>query len=122
MWLLTSVDDVAAAEATSHLLVSPQYHEWTLHDLSIIWRTLLGRGQVQPLLRGFELFQRVKKNKEKEEELEPMEAYCIHLGEKSTVFRANCLFFSCFFFTKFSLFSVVIFSALFFRVFSSELL
>lgn len=61
MWLLTSVAAAAAAEATSHLLDSPQYHEWTLHDLSIIWRTLLGRGQVQPLLRGFELFQRVKK-------------------------------------------------------------
>lgn len=58
VWLLTSVDDAAAAEATSHLLELPQYHEWTLHDLSIIWRTLLGRGQVRPLLRGFELFQK----------------------------------------------------------------
>lgn len=63
MWLLTSVDDLAATEATSHLLEAPQYHEWTLHDLSIIWRTLLGRGQVRPLLRGFELFQRVSGRK-----------------------------------------------------------
>ncbi|KAK5901569.1 hypothetical protein CesoFtcFv8_006924 [Champsocephalus esox] len=31
---------------------------WTLHDLSIIWKTLLGRGHVRPLLRGFSLFQR----------------------------------------------------------------
>lgn len=60
VWLLTSVNDADATEAISHLLESPQYHEWTLHDLSIIWRTLLGRGQVRPLLRGFELFQRVK--------------------------------------------------------------
>lgn len=60
MWVLTSVDGDAAAEATSHLDEAPQHHEWTLHDLSIIWRTLLGRGHVRPLLRGFELFQRVK--------------------------------------------------------------
>ncbi|XP_034535011.1 spatacsin, partial [Notolabrus celidotus] len=58
VWVLTSVDDVTAEEATSHLAEAPQYHEWTLHDLSIIWRTLLGRGHVRPLLRGFELFQR----------------------------------------------------------------
>ncbi|XP_059190874.1 spatacsin [Centropristis striata] len=58
VWVLTSVDDVTAGEGTSHLVEAPQHHEWTLHDLSIIWRTLLGRGQVRPLLRGFELFQR----------------------------------------------------------------
>ncbi|XP_070687544.1 spatacsin [Pempheris klunzingeri] len=57
-WVLTSVDDITAREATSHLVDAPQHHEWTLHDLSIIWRTLLGRGHVRPLLRGFELFQR----------------------------------------------------------------
>uniref|UniRef100_A0A3B4X4B6 SPG11 vesicle trafficking associated, spatacsin n=1 Tax=Seriola lalandi dorsalis TaxID=1841481 RepID=A0A3B4X4B6_SERLL len=58
VWVLTSVDDVTAGEATSHLVVAPQHHDWTLHDLSIIWRTLLGRGRIRPLLRGFELFQR----------------------------------------------------------------
>ncbi|XP_069570605.1 spatacsin [Brachyistius frenatus] len=58
VWVLTSVDDVTTGEATSHLVEAPQHHEWTLHDLSIIWRTLLERGHVRPLLRGFELFQR----------------------------------------------------------------
>ncbi|XP_078112486.1 spatacsin isoform X1 [Sander vitreus] len=58
VWVLTSVDDVTAGEATSHLVQAPQHHEWSLHDLSIIWRTLLGRGHVRPLLRGFQLFQR----------------------------------------------------------------
>uniref|UniRef100_UPI0037E77A2A spatacsin n=1 Tax=Semicossyphus pulcher TaxID=241346 RepID=UPI0037E77A2A len=58
VWVLTSVDDVTAEEATSHLVEAPQHHEWTLHDLSIIWKTLLGRGHVRPLLRGFQLFQR----------------------------------------------------------------
>ncbi|XP_035497750.2 spatacsin isoform X3 [Scophthalmus maximus] len=57
-WVLTSVDQVTVVEATSHLLEAAQHHEWTLHDLSIIWRTLLGRGHVRPLLRGFQLFQR----------------------------------------------------------------
>ncbi|XP_008279865.1 spatacsin [Stegastes partitus] len=58
VWVLTSVDDLTSQEATSHLDEAPQHHEWTLHDLSIIWRTLLGRGCVRPLLRGFELLQR----------------------------------------------------------------
>ncbi|XP_071396298.1 spatacsin [Centroberyx affinis] len=58
VWVLTSVDDVTAAEAAAHLADAPQHHEWTLHDLSIIWKTLLGRGHVRPLLRGFRLFLR----------------------------------------------------------------
>lgn len=58
VWILTSVDEVTAQEATAHLSVAPQHHNWTLHDLSIIWRTLLGRGLVTPLLRGFQLFRR----------------------------------------------------------------
>ncbi|XP_067348995.1 spatacsin isoform X2 [Channa argus] len=58
VWVLTSVDRVTAEEATAHLVEAPQHHEWTLHDLSIIWKMLLGRGHVRPLLRGFELFQR----------------------------------------------------------------
>ncbi|KAI3371229.1 hypothetical protein L3Q82_023542, partial [Scortum barcoo] len=58
VWVLMSVDDVTAGEATAHLVEAPQHHDWTLHDLSIIWRTLLGRSHVRPLLRGFELFQK----------------------------------------------------------------
>ncbi|XP_054633322.1 spatacsin [Dunckerocampus dactyliophorus] len=58
VWLLTSIDVVTAEEATSHLADLPQHHKWTLHDLSIIWRTLLGKGLVRPLLRGFQLFQK----------------------------------------------------------------
>lgn len=58
VWVLSSVDEPTAREATSHLDVAPQHHDWTLHDLSIIWKTLLGQCQVTPLLRGFQLFQR----------------------------------------------------------------
>ncbi|KAF7649404.1 hypothetical protein LDENG_00141710, partial [Lucifuga dentata] len=58
VWVLTSVDDVTAREATAHVAEAPQHHEWTLHDLSIIWKTLLGRGHIRPLLQGFKLFQR----------------------------------------------------------------
>ncbi|KAM8860537.1 spatacsin [Synchiropus picturatus] len=58
LWILTSVDDVSIQEATSHLPVGPQHHDWSLHDLSFIWKTLLERGLVRPLLRGFELFYR----------------------------------------------------------------
>lgn len=58
VWVLSSVDEATAREATAHLNVAPQHHDWTLHDLSNIWRALLGRGQVTPLLRGFQLFQR----------------------------------------------------------------
>uniref|UniRef100_A0A665VVE9 Spatacsin C-terminal domain-containing protein n=1 Tax=Echeneis naucrates TaxID=173247 RepID=A0A665VVE9_ECHNA len=58
VWVLTSIDDVTVEEATSHLIEAPQHHEWNLHDLSIIWRTLLGRGHVRPLLQGFKLFQK----------------------------------------------------------------
>ncbi|XP_072290588.1 spatacsin [Eucyclogobius newberryi] len=58
VWVLTSVDEATAHDATAHLSVAPQHHDWALHDLSIIWRTLLGRGQVTSLLRGFQLFQK----------------------------------------------------------------
>ncbi|XP_047451855.1 spatacsin [Mugil cephalus] len=58
VWVLSSIDDATAGEATSHLIEAPQHHEWNLHDLSKIWKTLLERGYVRPLLRGFELFQR----------------------------------------------------------------
>ncbi|KAM4733870.1 spatacsin [Anableps anableps] len=57
VWMLTSVDDTTTEKATSHLAEAPQHHEWTLHDLSIIWKTLLWQGHIRVLLRGFELFQ-----------------------------------------------------------------
>uniref|UniRef100_A0A3B5L9T1 Spatacsin C-terminal domain-containing protein n=1 Tax=Xiphophorus couchianus TaxID=32473 RepID=A0A3B5L9T1_9TELE len=57
VWMLTSVVDATTEEATSHLAEAPQDHEWTLHDLSIIWKTLLSQGHIRVLLRGFELFQ-----------------------------------------------------------------
>ncbi|XP_056138328.1 spatacsin [Lampris incognitus] len=58
VWVLTSIDEVTAREASTHLDEAPRHHEWNLHDLSIIWKTLLGRGQIRPLLRGFQFFQR----------------------------------------------------------------
>uniref|UniRef100_A0A8C7JNZ5 SPG11 vesicle trafficking associated, spatacsin n=1 Tax=Oncorhynchus kisutch TaxID=8019 RepID=A0A8C7JNZ5_ONCKI len=58
VWVLTSVDEVIATEATAHLEESPQHHEWNLHDLSIIWKTLLRKCRIRPLIRGFQLFQR----------------------------------------------------------------
>eukprot|EP00063_Salmo_salar_P004610 XP_013979445.1 PREDICTED: spatacsin isoform X1 [Salmo salar] len=58
VWVLTSVDEVIATEATAHLEESPRRHEWNLHDLSIIWKTLLRKCRVRPLIRGFQLFQR----------------------------------------------------------------
>ncbi|XP_061578291.1 spatacsin isoform X2 [Cololabis saira] len=58
VWVLTAVDEATATEATAHLAEAPQHHHWTLHDLALIWRTLLGRGHVRPLLQGFQLFHR----------------------------------------------------------------
>ncbi|XP_059916690.1 spatacsin isoform X3 [Gadus macrocephalus] len=58
VWVLTSVDDVTAAEATAHLQDAAQHHDWTLHDLSIIWKNTLSGGRVKPLLLGFTLFQK----------------------------------------------------------------
>ncbi|XP_014827914.1 PREDICTED: spatacsin isoform X1 [Poecilia mexicana] len=57
VWMLTSVVDTTTEEATSHLTEAPQDHEWTLHDLSVIWKMLLRQGHTWVLLRGFELFQ-----------------------------------------------------------------
>ncbi|KAJ8417174.1 hypothetical protein AAFF_G00284010 [Aldrovandia affinis] len=58
VWVLTSVDDVTAEEATAHIGESLRQHEWNLHDLSIIWKTLLKKHKIRPLIRGFQLFQR----------------------------------------------------------------
>ncbi|KAK2834753.1 hypothetical protein Q7C36_015454 [Tachysurus vachellii] len=58
VWILTSVDDDVAQEATSHVMESPGHHTWNLYDLSILWKTLLQRCKIRPLIRGFQLFQR----------------------------------------------------------------
>ncbi|XP_072554574.1 spatacsin isoform X1 [Paramormyrops kingsleyae] len=58
VWILTSVDDGITLEATAHLRESVRHHSWGLHDLSIIWRTLLRNRKVRPLIRGFQLFQK----------------------------------------------------------------
>ncbi|MBN3318750.1 SPTCS protein, partial [Atractosteus spatula] len=58
VWVLTSVDDDIIAEATGHINECVKQHEWNLHDLSIIWKTLLKRQNAKPLIRGFQLFQK----------------------------------------------------------------
>ncbi|KAG9341188.1 hypothetical protein JZ751_019627 [Albula glossodonta] len=58
VWVLTSVDDVTVEEATAHIDESLRQHEWNLHDLSIIWKTLLKKRKIRPLIRSFHLFQR----------------------------------------------------------------
>ncbi|XP_061620958.1 spatacsin isoform X2 [Phyllopteryx taeniolatus] len=59
-WLLTVIDDVSAQEVAACLSPPLEPHRWTLHHLSVIWRTLLGWGLLgaQTLLRGFQLFMR----------------------------------------------------------------
>lgn len=58
VWILASVADDVAQEATAHIPESPAHHVWNLHDLSVLWKTLLCRGKIRPLIRGFQLFQR----------------------------------------------------------------
>ncbi|XP_051739851.1 spatacsin isoform X1 [Ctenopharyngodon idella] len=58
VWILTSVDDDVTQEATAHINESPAHHVWNLHDLSILWKILLCRRKIRPLIRGFQLFQR----------------------------------------------------------------
>ncbi|XP_061669465.1 spatacsin isoform X2 [Syngnathoides biaculeatus] len=60
VWLLTVIDNVSARELTARLSAPAEPHQWGLHHLSIIWRSLLGRGLpgAQTLLRGFRLFMR----------------------------------------------------------------
>ncbi|XP_036432249.1 LOW QUALITY PROTEIN: spatacsin [Colossoma macropomum] len=58
VWILTSVDDDIAQEATVHINENPAHHTWNLHDLSVLWKTLLRKCKIRPLIRGFQLFQR----------------------------------------------------------------
>uniref|UniRef100_A0A8C2JKU6 SPG11 vesicle trafficking associated, spatacsin n=1 Tax=Cyprinus carpio TaxID=7962 RepID=A0A8C2JKU6_CYPCA len=60
VWILASVGDDVTQEATAHLQESPAHHVWNLHDLSVLWKTLLSRSKIRPLIRGFQLFQRVR--------------------------------------------------------------
>ncbi|XP_004751343.1 spatacsin [Mustela putorius furo] len=56
VWIVTSVEDTVAAEATEHIQGSMEEHIWDLQDLSVIWRTLLTRQKSKTLIRGFQLF------------------------------------------------------------------
>uniref|UniRef100_A0A8D0G645 SPG11 vesicle trafficking associated, spatacsin n=1 Tax=Sphenodon punctatus TaxID=8508 RepID=A0A8D0G645_SPHPU len=56
VWLITSVDNAATSEATSHIEGSVENHEWNLHDLSTIWKMLLRRQKSKTLATGFQLF------------------------------------------------------------------
>ncbi|MGH0181887.1 UNVERIFIED_CONTAM: hypothetical protein FKN15_008095 [Acipenser sinensis] len=58
VWVLSSVDDVTVAEATSHIRECVEHHEWSLHDLSLIWKALVRRQRIKSLIRGFQLFQK----------------------------------------------------------------
>uniref|UniRef100_A0A6Q2XE84 Spatacsin C-terminal domain-containing protein n=1 Tax=Esox lucius TaxID=8010 RepID=A0A6Q2XE84_ESOLU len=58
VWVLTSVNEVISTEATTHLDESLQHQKWNLHDLSVIWKTMLKKCRIRPLIRGFQLFQR----------------------------------------------------------------
>ncbi|XP_036592345.1 spatacsin isoform X2 [Trichosurus vulpecula] len=56
VWIITSVEDRVAAEATSHIQGSVEDHEWDLEDLSLIWRMLITRKKSRTLTRSFQLF------------------------------------------------------------------
>uniref|UniRef100_A0A667H401 Spatacsin C-terminal domain-containing protein n=1 Tax=Lynx canadensis TaxID=61383 RepID=A0A667H401_LYNCA len=56
VWIITSVEESVAAEATGHIQGSVEGHMWELQDLSVIWKTLLTRRKSKTLIRGFHLF------------------------------------------------------------------
>ncbi|XP_025775872.1 spatacsin isoform X1 [Puma concolor] len=56
VWIITSVEESVAAEATGHIQGSVEGHTWELQDLSVIWKTLLTRRKSKTLIRGFHLF------------------------------------------------------------------
>ncbi|XP_076863202.1 spatacsin [Brachyhypopomus gauderio] len=58
VWLLTSVDEDVVQEATSYINENLAHHPWSLYDLSVLWKTLLRKCQIRPLIRGFQLFER----------------------------------------------------------------
>ncbi|XP_071070276.1 spatacsin isoform X3 [Dasypus novemcinctus] len=56
VWIIASVEDSVAAEATGHIQGLMEDHTWHLEDLSVIWRTLLTRQKSKTLIRGVQLF------------------------------------------------------------------
>ncbi|XP_078097319.1 spatacsin [Mustelus asterias] len=58
VWIMMSSDDAIISEATKHINDSIEYHEWNLHDLSLMWKVLLERRKSKQLVRGFQLFQK----------------------------------------------------------------
>ncbi|XP_019388741.1 PREDICTED: spatacsin, partial [Crocodylus porosus] len=56
VWIVTSVDNATAAEATSHVQGSVENHEWDLQDLSNLWKMFLRKRKSKTLLNGFSLF------------------------------------------------------------------
>lgn len=60
VWIITSVDSVTRSEATKHVQSSVENHKWDLHDLSLIWKVFLRKQKCQTLIRGFQLFLKVR--------------------------------------------------------------
>ncbi|XP_059495149.1 spatacsin isoform X2 [Stegostoma tigrinum] len=58
VWVIMTSDDATVSEATKHINDSIEYHEWNLHDLSLMWKVLLERRKIKQLVRGFQLFQK----------------------------------------------------------------
>ncbi|XP_068962031.1 spatacsin [Petaurus breviceps papuanus] len=56
VWIITSVEDHVAVEATSHIQGCIEDHEWDLEDLSLIWKMLVTRKKSRTLTRSFQLF------------------------------------------------------------------
>ncbi|XP_075288261.1 spatacsin isoform X2 [Opisthocomus hoazin] len=56
VWIITTVDGTARAEATNHIQSSAENHEWDLRDLSVIWKVFLRKQKSKTLLNGFQLF------------------------------------------------------------------
>ncbi|XP_060709188.1 spatacsin [Hemiscyllium ocellatum] len=58
VWIIMTSDDAIVSEVTKHINDSIEYHEWNLHDLSLMWKVLLERRKSKQLVRGFQLFQK----------------------------------------------------------------
>ncbi|XP_069480302.1 spatacsin [Ambystoma mexicanum] len=56
VWIITWVDEMTAVETTAHLDGAVETHEWCLHDLATIWKTLLGKQRSKPLIWALQIF------------------------------------------------------------------
>ncbi|XP_029430632.1 spatacsin-like isoform X2 [Rhinatrema bivittatum] len=56
VWVITSLDEDTGALATAHVEGLLEGHQWNLHDLSLLWKTLLAKQKSKILIRGFQLF------------------------------------------------------------------